>query len=55
VIEAACSNGDAGSYGNGGVSGDGGSGGNAGGCDIEDALGGNGSLTLVLQNHPLRP
>ena len=42
-IEAACSNGDAGSYGNGGRCADGGDGcgGKAGGYDNEDVLGDN--------------
>jgi hypothetical protein len=55
-MEAACINGDAGSYGNGGRSGDGGGGGGkAGVCDNDDTLGGNVSLTFGLQNHPLIP
>jgi len=52
-IEAACCNGDAGSYGNGGICADGGGGG--GGYDSEDALGDSASLTYETQNHPLRP
>jgi hypothetical protein len=58
-IEAACINGDAGSYGNGGGGADGGGsgggGGKAGGYDNEDALGDNASLTFWIQNHQLRP
>jgi len=55
-IEAACCNGDAGSYGKGGRCADGGvGGGKAGEYDNEDALGDNTSLTFRTQNHPLRP
>lgn len=56
-IEAACRNGDAGSYGNGGRcadAGGGGSSGKAGGYDNEDALGDNDSLTFGIQNDQLR-
>ena len=58
MIEAAGSNGDAGSYGNGGRCADGGGGGGggkAGGYDNEDALDGNSSLTYGLQNHLFIP
>jgi len=55
-IEAACCNGDAGSYGNGGRCGGGGGGGDGGGGGYgsEDAPGDNASLTFGIQNHPLR-